>query len=657
MTKSIRKIRPLRKPLKPPQETVKLGFRIPASKLVFVVIVILAGIPFILGRYFELNYPDPFDSGGYAYSARHVLDGARIGIEEIPSAKLGTLLVNMLGVWLWGFSETGPKLIQATLQAMALVLMFAAMRKAFGAIAAAVGVIITSIYISAPVIAKFGNVKEQYVIAFAVLAVSCLVLRQLDGPWWWALLAGAFVSWVPLFKETGLSAIGAMGLFVVLQPLLKNRTWKQTGVDILLLLAGAIAAIGPLYIWIIGWDLKIGLPYSFVWWILAKAIPAKNAASAAGAAAAPAPDYVSGAWTILKPDEKKEVIFRIFRYYGVLILPVSLAVGSIAARIVRLVGGWLKKPKGIEGKSYDRFVLLFGLWWLLDMAFVWVSPRSYEQYYLPLNASAAMLGGYTVGLYQDKVRSAASKPPWLAAGALGLLVMVVLSWHMFFGVSRSPATGADYRDRDGRLTRQRGYSQKWDEIRLRKKENLIGYWEVAGDYIRQQSEPTDKIYVWGWIPGIYVRAQRFSSAPSACTSEMQVLPPAALSTMVAGLLSAFEKQPPRFIVDTHNRHFPYDGRPPLELWPRPPKAWVAPEGLTNEGFLRPDNPAAVEKYEAQYGKALQEKQQTWADEAQRFEAMKPLRQYVMNNYRIVQIFGDHVLFELKKPAATTTDGL
>jgi hypothetical protein len=83
---------------------------------------------------------------------------------------------------------------------------------------------------------------------------------------------------------------------------------------------------------------------------------------------------------------------------------------------------------------------------------------------------------------------------------------------------------------------------------------------------------------------------------------------------------------------------------------------VAPEGLTNEGFLRPDNPAAVEKYEAQYGKALQEKEQTWAGEAQRFEAMKPLRQYVMNNYQVAQVFGDHAVFELKKPAAAKIEG-
>jgi len=34
-------------------------------------------------------------------------------------------------------------------------------------------------------------------------------------------------------------------------------------------------------------------------------------------------------------------------------------------------------------------------------------------------------------------------------------------------------------------------------------------------------------------------------------------------------------------------------------------------------------------------------------EAQRYEILKPLRQYVMQNYRVVREFGEHVLFEKK----------
>jgi len=640
----------------------KIEIRKSKVPLVFVVIVILAAIPFSLGKYFEFNQPDPYDSAMYAYSAKYILEGAKIGVDEIPSAQIGTLLVNILGVRLGGFSETGPKLIQGLLQATALVLMFVAMKKLFGTLSAAVGVIIASVYLSAPVIAKFGNVKEQHMIAFIILGISCFVLHQVSGRWWYAMLAGAFLSWAPLFKQTGMSAVGAVGLFIIAQPILKNRTFKQTGIDILLLLAGAGAAIAPLYIWILGWNVGLPLPYSFVWTTLAKMLPAK----AVSGAAAPASDYVSASRKAVPLAEQAPMVFR---YYGVLILPITLAACSVILRLVKFVFKWLNKPSE-PVRPYDRFVLLFGLWWLLDMAFVWISPRPYEQYYLPLNASATMLGGYMIALYYDKLHSAVFKGRWLAIGAVGLICMTAMSWHIFFGIKRSPATGQDYRDQYGRQIRQRGYLQKWKETSLRRKGDGSSYWETAGDYIRQHSQPTDKIYVWGWIPGIYIRAQRFSSSPVACTSEMHVNPPSVLSTMVGELLAAFKRQLPKFIVDTYNKHFPYDRRPPLELWPRiangfrlldnPPKENerlmrvllqtynVQLDELDKNGFLRPDRQGTVEKYEAAYAKELREKIEP--DEAMRFEALKPLREFVMKNYRIVQLFGEHVLFELKTSA-------
>ena len=361
--------------------------------LVFVVIVILAAIPFSLGKYFEFNQPDPFDGGGYAYSAKHILNGAKIGIEEKPSAQLGTLLVNMLGVALTGFNETGAKLVQTILQAAALLLMFIAIRKLFGTLPAAVGVIVASVYLSAPLIAKFGNVKEQYMIAFMVMGISCLILHQLGGKWWYAMLAGAFLSWAPLFKQTGVSAIGAIGLFVILQPLLKNRTWKQTGIDILLLWAGAAAAIAPLYVWILGWNVQMPLPYSFVWQTLGKFLPSSPDAGAAKVVS----DYITEHRKLIPFSQQWPIVLR---YYGLLILPVALAIGAIAARLVRMICS-IASPDKIKPKTYDRFVLLLAIWWVLDMAFVWISPASYEQYYLPLNASAAMLGGYLIAIYSD----------------------------------------------------------------------------------------------------------------------------------------------------------------------------------------------------------------------------------------------------------------
>ena len=576
--------------------------------IAYVVIAVLAAIPFSLGKYFEFNSPGAFDSGAYVYSAEHILKGAEIGVEEKPSCRLGTLVLNILGVWLFGFSDTGPKVIQMILQLAALVLMFVSMKKLFGVLSAGVGVIIASVYLSAPFIAKNGNVKEQYMIAFMVMGMSCFVMRQLGGKWWWALLAGGFVSWAPLFKETGTTAIGAIGLFVIAQPIFKHRTWKQTGIDILLLFAGAIAAIAPFYIWILGWDVKLALPYIFVWEAL---FPSETGFSSLGGS------YLSGARKLRSYSEQLPFVLH---YYRALILPISLALGSIIARIVRLVLSWVSKEK-VAASPYDRFVLLLAVWWLLDMAFVWISPRSYDQYYLPLNASAAMLGGYVIAIYSDKFNSDAYKMKWVVIGFVGLVLMIILSWQIFFGIGKSLLDG---------------YLQKYQEISLLRRKSIWYPNEKIGEYIRDHSKPTDKIFVWGWYPGIYVAAQRLAPTSWPFTSEMHTKTPERFAEDIKGLLAELEANKPLFIVDSRKRHFP-GNRPPLELWP-----------VTENGLL-PNDPKMIAQFEAEYTKMLRAK---FGDaEAGRFEAMKPFREFVMKNYNFVQTFGPHILFKLKDSVA------
>ncbi|MHC4282681.1 MAG: ArnT family glycosyltransferase, partial [Planctomycetota bacterium] len=534
--------------------------------IVFAIVAILAAIPFSLGKYCEFNSPGPYDSGAYVYSAKHIIDGAVIGVDEIPSAQLGTLLVNMLGVRLFGFSETGPKIIQTILQAAALVLMFIAIYKLFGTLPAAVSVIVASSYLSAPLIAKFGNVKEQYMIACMVIAISCFVMRQLGGRWWWAVLAGAFVIWAPLFKATGMSAIGAIGLFVVMQPLLKNTTFKQTGVDILLLLAGAAIGVGPLYIWIIGWNVKTGLPYIFVWTTLSKFLPAAPTAGQPKKAE----DYVEASRKLVTFSQQWPIVLR---YYSLMILPIALAVGAILTRTLRMIRNIVAKNKETK-QTCDRIVFLFAVWWLLDMAFIWISPRSYEQYYLPLTASAAMLGGYLIAVYTNLLANPVNKNVWKVVGIIGLLFMIGMSWHIFFGIRISPHSGEPYPNGEKR----RGYSQRLRDISRYRRDNLKYPWEVVGQYIQLQSTPDDKMYVWGWYPGIYVQAQRFS--PTANAFMMPRPTPQIFKRMITQMMKDFEQERPKFIVDSRKRHVPME-RPPYELWPIVPKGFM---GMKESGF-------------------------------------------------------------------------
>ena len=202
---------------------------------------------------------------------------------------------------------------------------------------------------------------------------------------------------------------------------------------------------------------------------------------------------------------------------------------------------------------------------------------------------------------------------------------------------KRPHSGTIYLNRAGVPARYRGYVQKLDEISRRPQYP----WILVGEYIRNNSTSSDKIYVWGWVPGIYVVAQRLSPTPKAFEGTMHTLSPEVLSERIDEILSAFEKEPPKFIVDSRKDHFPWD-RPPLELWPIMPKGFP---GVEKAQFLPPDE-KVIAAYDEAWSKMLRERIEP--DEALRYEAMKPFREFIMKNYKIVRTFvNPHVLFQRK----------
>lgn len=161
---------------------------------------------------------------------------------------------------------------------------------------------------------------------------------------------------------------------------------------------------------------------------------------------------------------------------------------------------------------------------------------------------------------------------------------------------------------------------------------------AVGEHIRTHSNEDDTMYVWGWMPGIYVQAQRLAPVPKAFESDMHVKSPQLLKRQIDGIVKQMEGTPPKFIVDSRKRHFPND-RPPLELWPI-----VPPKMFGNEkGRFLGNIPQEVATFDTAWSKFLES--QIEPDEAKRYEAMKPFRDFVMNDYRIVRQYGNHILFE------------
>jgi hypothetical protein len=121
---------------------------------------------------------------------------------------------------------------------------------------------------------------------------------------------------------------------------------------------------------------------------------------------------------------------------------------------------------------------------------------------------------------------------------------------------------------------------------------------------------------------------------------MHTRPPQQLEQVVDGLLDAFGKEMPKYIVDSRKQHLPLD-RFKFELWPFVPQGFM---GFQKGQFL-PSDPQIMAEFEKQWGQMTRER--FGDDEARRFEVMGKFRKFIREHYEIEQIFGDEVVFKLK----------
>ena len=685
-------------------------------------VLLLGGIPFALGKYIELNSPDPFDGGAYVYSAQRLLTGARLWVDEHSSAQPGTLLCNVLGVKLFGFRDVGPNLIQMLLQIGGLAMLFYTVRRLFGNPAAAVSTSLAAIMLSAPIVAKFGNVKEQFMIPFAIVAACAFALHIAGGKKHWAVITGAAAILPFYFKPTGIAVVCAIGPYLMVKLIVDRATWKTTFLTIALACLGAaIGLIVPagLYFWQNGMErfwrtfpvvLLEGIilfsAIGFAGVAMAAYLPWKPLGTALRSvnrrlwiigltaiilmlavsltiisltdgvkAQSDLPAYLRAIPCVRLPMQGAAWInnqaARIIRHSGILsesgyvglsrkavplaeqapkVLRYYHAVGAVTwpalATLLLLVGHavsrGLKKQHDITARHAIAGFL--AVWWIVDMTLVWVSPHSYEQYYLPLCASGAMLIAYAVWRWQQWLTHSTNNIPAAGLAGVAAIALFVLIVPVFAGFAKSPDTGNAYTSpQTGQPERRRGFAQSLATVR----KQPTAPWQAIGDHIRANSTPDETLYVWGWFPGIYVRAERMAPVPRAYLAEMHITPPPVLTKQINTLVERLEKNPPKFIVDSLKRHFPFD-RPPFELWPvLPPNTFGNPQPR-----LLGADPREIEPFENAYAAML--RQRFGDDEALRFDAMKPFRSLVMTRYRFVGQFGSHRLYEFRTAPANPT---
>lgn len=283
---------------------------------------------------------------------------------------------------------------------------------------------------------------------------------------------------------------------------------------------------------------------------------------------------------------------------------------------------------------------MLGGWWILDMLFVWVSPRSYVEYYLPLNASAAMCAAYAVHTIREFIinRLPANAKRLPSVVSVGLFIAVCLLMVGFSKDNRSK-----FADRVKQTANMR--SQK-----------LLPPWEQVAQYINTTTSEDDELYVWGWVPGIYVQAQRYCPARHPAESNMHTSDPFSVNQSIRRLLNDLKTRPPKIIVDSQKDHFPYVSHPRFDLWPRTFNRTERKFDL-KPPIIKPQGKPALLKptdFKSSHNAIMNQVEQYTFDiltqrprsplpkenarnlarlERRRHEAMAPLREFIMENYQ------------------------
>ncbi len=691
--------------------TPESALKLPWKRLVSVLIPFaLAAIPFIYGKYIEFNTPGAFDGALYVYDANQVVQGKLIGKEVAPTARPATLLTNMVGVWLFGYSELGPKVLQTLMQIVALILMYITLCRIYGRFPAAIALILAASFLSCPPFAKYGNVKEQFMIACMVISVCSLLLWHKGGSIGWLLVSGIFAVNICYYKPTGASAIVGMAVYLILQPLFRLRTIKQFFLDIGGLLLGAIIGVLPLFILFASHGQLIMLlgktPGGLSLIRAFKEKPATAAKPTLGGR------YIKTSRSVSNYESQFNTVFR---YYKSFIVPIGMSllaigfglVGSIRAILLYIRGKKKSDEPPDEEKSdyqsrlfHGSLILLFGIWWILDMCFIWVSPRSYVEYYLPLNSSAAMLTASAVWLMSKRqygilillgmwfiiellftglapvstfpyISFEFSRFESLGSSWIKHLIIFALAITAFFLLKRKLSTfrpvvlvvlclvSAYFLNTANLATFQKRYA----DVHRQKSQNHNAIWVQISKLIKDNSTPEDSIYVWGWYPGIYVESQRVSAARRPAYSNMHSEKPVTVGRHANSLVQQFEKNKPKFIVDSQKMHFPFWDHPVMDLWPRWSDSkkrsfsfnYGAAQAVRKSVFMHPDEWQAHHKIRYEHLKQVvkqllkrkklpkEQVEKLAEQEQQRHMAIKPLRDYMMKYYKPISKPSDPML--------------
>ncbi len=202
--------------------------------------------------------------------------------------------------------------------------------------------------------------------------------------------------------------------------------------------------------------------------------------------------------------------------------------------------GW-RIWRGKEEVS-DRILLWWAFW---SFAVLWVSGTFYGHYFLQIIASFSVLAAYGIIATWKWIKSLSSLFRFVAQGVWTILLVIMVTlfiktdYKYFF--SYTPV---------GQTVFQRHYSDGTFDV-------SYGIYNIVQQefafYIRDHTDPSETLYVWGIAPQVYFLAQRKAATRYICNSNMSFLVTnnslKALEAYAPTVMEDIRKSPPAYIVE------------------------------------------------------------------------------------------------------------
>jgi 4-amino-4-deoxy-L-arabinose transferase-like glycosyltransferase len=485
-----------------------------------VILIAILALTFYLRLLYFGQYIDG-DVGRAGYVAWRMAKGEILIDLEGPGKPPLYSVLYAVFIWFFGPSVLGLKLFGAVFVLMAVFAVYWLANQAYGKKVGLLAALLFGVFSSGPMI-EGGTVNLETVLHLPyILAIGLFLKASESGRLRWYFFAGLCAALATLVKQ-----VGGVLFFVFLCYGIHERWIKKDPFMLRQWFYRYMALAGGALLPVIG----MLAFYHFYGYTISQLYDSMLGSNLS---------YIQRA-------HEYTSVLKFFSSNMQVMLPETglLWVGTVFAATYLSWRIWRGK-----GKAADRILLWWTFW---SFAVLWVTGTFYWHYFLQIIAPFSVLAAYGIAAAW---RLAKSLPPllrfvtrgvWAILLAVMVIIFVKTDYKYFFSYTPVEQTVFQHNFYDGVPDGYGIYNVFLCQIAY---------------YIRDNTDPTDTIYVWGITPHIYFLAQRKAATRYISNSNMSILVTndafKALKAYAPTVMEDIRKSRPAYIVQLFSlEYFP-----------------------------------------------------------------------------------------------------